>query len=149
VAMILPLQAKSAWITVGWSVQGLALWWFGLRVQTRPLQAFGAALLMLAVALFLTDTAEVGVRPLFVPILNQYALPGAIVAACLFAAARITRHQLPRLAPGYRVLVHLIALSGVAVTFLLVSKETFDFCYAWVNTPPSRYDPWAYRAAQT
>lgn len=150
VAMVIPLQAQAAWITVGWAAQGLALWWFGLRVRGRALQGFGAVLLMLAIGHFLfVDTPEARGRLLFVPLFNSYGLPSTLLVSCVFAAAVFTRRFLPRLDPGYRVIMQLIALAGVGITWVFLSKETYDFFYAYYDGQPGRYDHWANRAALT
>ena len=41
VAMVFPLQADAAWIALGWSVEGLALSWFGLRIRSDRLAPGG------------------------------------------------------------------------------------------------------------
>src|SRR5262249_23018479 len=48
IAWAIPLQAEAAWIPVGWAVQGLALWWFGLRTRTPILRNLGGLFLVLA-----------------------------------------------------------------------------------------------------
>ena len=78
VAAVMPLQADANWIAVGWAVQGLALWWFGLRIQANPLYGMGAVFLVLSlIRLLLVDTAG-GQRAYdpFVPLLQPLWLAG-------------------------------------------------------------------------
>jgi uncharacterized membrane protein len=100
VATVFPLQAQAAWIPVGWAAQGLALWWFGLRIRTQALQAMGVVLLGLAVGrLVLVDTPYTGRAP-FVPLFNTYRLPASAVAACVLGAAAASRRFGPLTLPS-------------------------------------------------
>jgi uncharacterized membrane protein len=130
-ALAIPLQAQAAWISVGWAVQGLVLWWFGLRVRNDVLRSMGFVLLVLAVVrLVIVDTPYTD-RELFVPLLNWYAVPALIVAACVLAAADLSRryHGLGR---GFNRVVQVgLGLAGVLLVWFVVSNDLYDFFYLW------------------
>jgi len=135
IAIAFPLQASAAWIAVGWAVEGLALWWFGLRIQSRMLRGMAAALLVLAIGrLVLVDTPDVAPRGRFVPFFNRYGLPAALVAVCVFAAAGASRRFLARLGPVDRMAHNVLAVAGVGLAWLIVSKESYDFCLVYFNS---------------
>ncbi|HZZ80159.1 MAG TPA: DUF2339 domain-containing protein [Gemmataceae bacterium] len=128
-AAVFPLQADAAWIAVGWAAQGLALWWFGLRVHSTFLYALGAAFLALALGrLLLVDTltGSPHIDP-FIPILNRYGLPAVLVAFSLIAAALLQRHTHPAPDTPEFVIMRLIGLSGVVALWIVLSIETYDF----------------------
>src|SRR5262249_53423489 len=90
-AAVFPLEAEAAWIPVGWAVEGLALWWFGLRIRADALRVLAGVLFVLAVGrLVLVDTPWIGRGP-FIPVFNRYGLPALAVAACLLGAALASR----------------------------------------------------------
>jgi uncharacterized membrane protein len=132
VAAVFPLHADAAWIAVGWAVQGLALWWFGVRVQHKLLYVLGACLLALALGrLLLVDTLA---RPLhdgpFVPIFNRYGCPATIVAMSLITAAVLQRRTHPDPDRREFTVMRLVGLAGVGVLWLVLSLETYDFFVA-------------------
>jgi hypothetical protein len=93
-AMVFPLEADAAWIGLGWAVEGLALWWFGLRVRGDALRVLAVVLLALAVIrLVFVDTPWQG-RPPFVPMFNKYAIPALLIAGCVAGAAIASRRLL-------------------------------------------------------
>ncbi len=126
-ALAIPLQAKAAWIAVGWAAEGLALWWFGLRIRTVPLRVLGAILLLIGTwRLVVVDLPWTGREP-FVPIFNKYAPPELAVALCLLAAAVTTRRLLDRPSQPDRVARYLAGLGGVILVWLILSLETYQF----------------------
>jgi uncharacterized membrane protein len=128
-ALAIPLQAQAAWVPVGWAVQGLALWTFGLRVRNDVLRAMGFVLLVLAVGRLVTVDTPYTDRELFVPLLNWFAVPALIVAACLLAAAELSRryHGLGR---GFNRVVQVgLGLAGVLLVWFVVSNDVYDFFY--------------------
>jgi uncharacterized membrane protein len=126
-AAAFPLQARAAWIAVGWAVEGLALYWFGLRIRTMPLRSLGAVLLVLGVSrLVFVDLPWAGRAP-FVPVFNRDALPALAVAACLLAASLATRRLLAR-PHGFGVAARYIAgLGGVVLVWRVLSLDTYQF----------------------
>lgn len=130
-ATVFPLQADAAWMAVGWAVQGLALWWFGLRISSLALRGLALALFTLAAGrLLFVDTWRAHDQP-FVPIFNAYALPALAVAGGLIVAALLARWL--RLAPTARdaMLPPALGLVGIVLLWLVLSVEAYD--YFWVQ----------------
>lgn len=145
-AMAFPLQSEAAWIGLGWAVQALALWWFGLRLGSggmpmpRLLRIMAVVLFVLAGGrLVLVDTpAPWKDRPLFMPIFNTYALPALGIAACLLGAA-LAAQRLRRYASDIDRVDGLMAgLAGVLLLWFVLSIETFEYARAWAEY--RRYD---------
>src|SRR5262249_46281302 len=86
VAAVFPLELDAAWAPVGWAVQGLSLWWFGLRVGVLELRAIALAAFALAVVRVLA-ISPVPHEQLFAPVLNRYFLPALVVVVALFASS--------------------------------------------------------------
>ena len=129
VAAVFPLQADGAWIAVGWVLQGLALWWFGMRVRNTLLYGLGAVFLALALGrLLFVDTYAT--RPHsgpFVPIFNRYGCPATIVALSLIVAALLQRRTHPEPNRPNFVVMRLVGLAGVVMLWIVLSIETYDF----------------------
>ncbi|HLJ94289.1 MAG TPA: DUF2339 domain-containing protein [Gemmataceae bacterium] len=139
VALVFPLQAQATWIPVGWAAQGLALWWFGLRIRAGLLRAVGAVLLFLAVdRLLLVDTWSYVDREPFVPLFNRYALPALAIAASLLAAAVAARHFRERLTDIDRLARWSAALGGVALVWFIMSFETYTYFTAQIDKRVAR-----------
>jgi len=135
-AMVFPLQAQADWIGLGWAVLGLALWWFGLRIQAGTLRIFGTVLLLMAVTrLFFIDTPWNGRSP-FVPILNAYALPALAITSCLLAAAGLSRRMRRLDDPFERGVQVACGLLGVLLVWLVLSVDTYQFFTAQISGTP-------------
>jgi uncharacterized membrane protein len=127
VATAIPLQADAAWIGLGWAVQGLALWCFGCRVRSAPMRVLGGLLLAMAgVRLLIFDTPQAH-TDVFLPILNAYALPALMIAACLLGVSAIATRFRRRLQPFDELAGQLAGLAGLALVWLIVSVETYDY----------------------
>ncbi|HEY7158902.1 MAG TPA: DUF2339 domain-containing protein [Gemmataceae bacterium] len=127
VAMVFPLEADAAWIGLGWAVEGLALWWFGLRVRVNALRVLGVVLLVLAAGrLVFVDTPWGGREP-FVPIFNKYTVPALLIAGCVAGAAIAARRFLSRLDDFDRLVRVVAALGGVLLVWMILSLDTYQF----------------------
>jgi uncharacterized membrane protein len=126
-AMVFPLQANAAWIGLGWAVEGLALWWFGLRIRTHALRVMGAVLLLLGGArLILVDTPWLNRQP-FVPVFNSYAVPALAIAACFLATALFARRYLGRHGETERTFQVVAGLAGILLGWLILSLDVYQY----------------------
>ncbi len=136
VAMVFPLQAEAVWIAVGWAVQGLVLWWFGLRISNLALRGLGGAFFIVAVGrLLIVDTPAAHARP-FVPLFNAYGTPAVVVAGSLIAAALLARRFRVQHEPLDATLIPLLGLAGVATLWVVLSVETYDYFGAQIERLP-------------
>jgi uncharacterized membrane protein len=134
-AMVFPLQANAAWIGVGWAVQGLALWWFGLRIRAIPLRVIAAVFLSVAVIRLLTiDIPWLGREP-FIPVLNKFCIPGLVIAACVLGVAAAARWLPEGRGPGEKEIAALACLAGVGLIWLLLSVDTYQWWIVRIRRP--------------
>ncbi|MGF1582718.1 MAG: DUF2339 domain-containing protein [Gemmataceae bacterium] len=126
-ATVFPLQTSSVWVCVGWSVLGLALWWFGLRIDAQALRVLGLVFLGLGVLrLWFVDTRWTG-RELVWPILNGYAVPALVVAGCLLVGAELSRRMLKAPPILRRGIQAVLGLGGVVLVWFLLTFEIHHF----------------------
>src|SRR5262249_9213829 len=135
---VFPLQFDGPWIPLGWAVEGVVLWWFGLRAREQAVRWFGAVLLGAAVArlifvdtpaLYFAQQALKAGRPggPFLPLLNTYTLPALAVAGCLLGAAAVSRRFFPKAGQLDRGVQAILALSGVLLVWFVVSQDVYSF----------------------
>jgi uncharacterized membrane protein len=132
-AAAVPLQVGAmeigvVWVAPCWAALGLALWWFGLRIESRPYRVFGAILLVGAVFRLLTVEEFFVRQGPFVPVFNAYTTAGALTAAAVLGAAFAARRFAARLEEGDWAVRYGAGLTGVALVWLLLSREVYDFC---------------------
>jgi uncharacterized membrane protein len=128
-AIVFPLQADAAWIAVGWAVQGLALWGFGLRIRSMPLRGLGAVFLTLGAGrlLFVDTLLNPPHAAPFVPLFNGYGLPALAVAACVLAAAALAYERRPRRDSPDFVAMRALSLIGFGLLGFVASVEAYDY----------------------
>jgi uncharacterized membrane protein len=143
----IPMKAQGRWLTVGWLVEGAALLWVAMRVNSILLRVL--ALCCLALGL----VALVAVNPQASPtlVLNQRFLTWSVaiwvfaLVAFLANRASIAQDPDPELDPtrskekaeGWRTVAALAALTVNALILVAVSLEIHSF---W-SVPPSGIRP--------
>ena len=126
ITVIFPMQWGRQWLTLGWTLEGVALCALYHRIPHPGLRAAGVALLVVAFARLALNPAVLSYHargPL--PLLNWYLYAYGLVTVCLCLAARLLappRHQVGEL----RVDALLWSL-GAITGFLLVNIEIADF----------------------
>jgi uncharacterized membrane protein len=125
VTLIFPIQFERQWITVGWALEGAALLWLFHRVPHPALRATGVVLLTVAFARLALNSEVLGYHPRGAAIFNWYLYTYGLVAAALFAGARLLAPPRERTlginAPA------LLGTLGTVLTFLLLNIEIADF----------------------
>jgi uncharacterized membrane protein len=127
VTIAIPIQLRSNWITIAWSIEALAMLWAG--IETRSLRLRASACLIFGVAfvkLILWDTPY-GYRPAFIPIFNRYFLSSLVVIGCLFGAAALYQTLARRKNVPGQSLKFVFLLSAVVALWFVSSIETFTF----------------------
>ena len=121
VTIAIPIQLRSNWITIAWAVEGVAILWAGLEIQSVRLRAHAFALFALAFFKFLLWDTPYGYRPAFTPVFNRYFLSSLAVIGCYVAAVYLFERR--KLA-NERVAKLVIALLAAFSFWLLISIET-------------------------
>ena len=126
VTIAIPIQLRSNWITIAWAVEGVAILWAGLKIQSTRLRAHAFALFALAFLKFLFWDTPYGYRPAFTPVFNRYFLSSLAVIGCYLDAVylfeRAERRNLDE-----RVTKLVIALCAAFAFWLLISIETYTY----------------------
>lgn len=128
VTAAIPIQFERQWITVGWALEGVALFWLFRRVPEEGLRIGGFLLLGASFVRLLP-----GVNPYLlsycergpVPLLNWFLYTYGLVAACHYAGARLLDRERPRVLDldARKILAAL----GTILAFILVNLEIADF----------------------
>lgn len=121
VTIAIPIQLRSNWITIAWAVEGVAILWAGLEIQSVRLRAHAFALFALAFFKFLFWDTPYGYRPAFTPVFNRYFLSSLAVVGCYVAAVYLFER---RKLVDERVTKLVIALLAAFTFWLLISIET-------------------------
>ena len=124
VTIAIPIQLRSNWITIAWAVEGVAILWAGLEIQSVRLRAHAFALFGLAFFKFLIWDTPYGHRPAFIPVFNRYFLSSLAVIACYLAAVYLFERASKRQLADARVTKLIIALCAAFAFWLLISIET-------------------------
>jgi uncharacterized membrane protein len=127
VTIAIPIQLRSNWITIAWSIEALVMLWAGIETRNERLRAMAHTLFGLALfRLVFWDTPN-HPGPMFTPVLNKYFLSSLVVTGCLFGAAHVYKKVGERrqiLAPKLRLVVSLVA---IITLWFVMSVETVMF----------------------
>jgi uncharacterized membrane protein len=124
VTIAIPIQLRSNWITIAWAVEGVAILWAGLEIESMRLRAHAFALFVLAFGKFLFWDTPYGYRPAFTPVFNRYFLSSLAVIGCYIAAVYLFDRAAKRNLADARVTKLVIALCAAFAFWLLISIET-------------------------
>ena len=91
VTIAIPVQLKSNWIAMAWSVEALLLLWASFRVHADLLRWFSVAGFVLALGRFVLVDTPWSYRAPFTPVFNRYFLGALVLIACLACAAYLCR----------------------------------------------------------
>jgi uncharacterized membrane protein len=124
VTVAIPIQLKSNWITIAWSVQALMMLWAALRLRSSRLLVSSYGLFILALGKLLVWDSPV-YRATFTPVLNKYFLSSLAVTGCVFWAAAL--HRQGRRDPLRKNSYIIILMAAIATLWWVLSIETFTF----------------------
>src|SRR5215213_8267938 len=127
VTIAIPIQLRSNWITIAWAVEGVAILWAGLEIQSVRLRAHAFALFGLAFFKFLFWDTPYGYRPAFIPVFNRYFLSSLVVVGCYVAAVYLFERAGKRNLVDARVTKLVLALCAALAFWLLISIETYTY----------------------
>jgi uncharacterized membrane protein len=127
VTIAIPIQLRSNWITIAWAVEGVAILWAGLEIQSVRLRAHAFVLFALAFFKFLFWDTPYGYRPAFTPVFNRYFLSSLAVIGCYIAAVYLFERAGKRNLVEARVTKLVIALCAAFAFWLLISIETYTY----------------------
>jgi uncharacterized membrane protein len=127
VTIAIPIQLQSNWITIAWAVEGLAILWAALEIQSLRLRAHAFALFTLAFFKFLFWDTPYGYRPAFTPIFNRYFLSSLIVVGCFLGAVYLYQRASDRNLIDGRVTKLVLALCAAVTFWILISIETHTY----------------------
>jgi uncharacterized membrane protein len=127
VTIAMPIQLRTNWITIAWSVEALVMLWAGIQTKAERLRAMAYTLFGLAlVRLLFWDTPRHSGQT-FTPVLNKYFLSSLVVAACLFGAALLCQ-SVARRQQGCAAKVTLgLLLVAIITLWFVMSVETHAF----------------------
>jgi len=130
VTVAIPIQLDRQWITIGWALEGAALWWLYGRLPHPGLKWFGAALFALVGVRLLANPAVFRYEERGLPVLNWLLYTYGVPALACFVGAFLLRRGAGRRAegePDTRILSSGASLLGLVLLFALISLEILDF----------------------
>jgi hypothetical protein len=126
ITLIVPIQFRREWITLGWALEGVALLWLFHRVPHPGLRVVGVALLAVAFARLALNPMVLSYHPRSgQPLLNWYLYTYGLTSACLAAGGWLLRPPRNRVL-GLAVPPVLWGLATVLL-FLLVNIQIADY----------------------
>jgi len=130
VTIAIPIQLRSNWITIAWSVEALTMLWAGIQIDSRRIRISADTLFGLAlIRLFLWDTPY-GYRPSFIPILNRYFLSSLVVIICLVGGAALYDTLAKRKNVAAPILKFAFLIAAFVALWFVCSVETHTFFQA-------------------
>jgi uncharacterized membrane protein len=130
VTLAIPIQLHSNWITIAWAVEGVAILWAALQIQSIRLRVQSFALFGLAFIKFLFWDTPYGYRPAFTPVFNRYFLSSLLMIACFLDAVYLYHRADERKLIDGRLTKLILALVAALAFWLLISIETHTFFVA-------------------
>ena len=127
VTIAIPIQLRSNWITIAWAVEGVAILWAAIEIQSMRLRAHAFALFALAFCKFLFWDTPYGYRAAFIPVFNRYFLSSLAVIGCYLAAVYLFERAGKQNPGNERVTKLVLALCAALAFWLLISIETHTY----------------------
>ena len=136
VTLAIPLQLDRQWITVGWALEALAVWWLFGRLPHPGLKYLGAGLLATVGVRLLVNPEVLRYQERGQPVFNWLLYTYGVPALCCFVGAAVLgRAEAARASPpeadwfpGDRTqLGPLASVLGLLLTFWLINLEVFDY----------------------
>lgn len=126
ITLILPIQFKREWLTIGWALEGAALLWLLRKVPHEGLKFAGVGFLVVAFARLAFNPAVLGYHPrAAIPVLNWYFYTYGLVIAATYTGARLLAP------PNQRLLQQdarpLLVALGTILAFILMNIEIADY----------------------
>lgn len=124
VTIAIPIQLRSNWITIAWAVEGVAILWAGLEIQSLRLRVHAFGLFALAFGKFLFWDTPYGYRPAFTPVFNRYFLSSLAVVGSYMVAVYLFERAGRQQLVNERITKLIIGLAAAITFWLLISIET-------------------------
>lgn len=127
VTLAIPIQLRSNWITIGWSVEALAMLCVGVETRAPRLRALALGVFALSLIRLVFRDTHLDRRPMFTPVINKYFLSSLVVTACLFAAVLAYR-RLGEVKEVFAPKLDMVILLVAIVTlWFIISVETHTY----------------------
>jgi uncharacterized membrane protein len=132
IALAIPLQLDRQWITIGWALEAMAVFWLFGRLPHPGLRLFGTILFGAVGVRLLVNPEVLHYQPRGLPIVNWLLYTYGVPALCCFLGARFLRSAEERqrgdsAAPPRRLLVPAVGLLGLLLVFALINLEIADY----------------------
>lgn len=134
ISVAIPLQLDRQWITIGWALEGAAVWRLYRRLPHIGLKYFGFALFMAVGARLLLNPAVLRYEERGLPILNWILYTyGVAAACCIVGAALLQAVERARMTPAESEfyarcgLAPVVGFLGLILIFALINLEIADF----------------------
>ncbi len=136
VTLAIPLQLDRQWITVGWALEALAVWWLFGRLPHPGLKYLGAALFAAVGVRLLVNPEVLRYQERGLPIFNWLLYTYGVPAICCFLGAtllrraeeaRPSRPESDLLVGDRTLLAPGASLLGLLLVFWLINLEVADF----------------------